>query len=194
MRLIKSHRPLRAFLATKSCLSATGQGMGLTNDALRALFLPSKTAAPAAAAPAAAAPAAPTTAAAAAAAPAAPTTAAAAAAAAAAPERVDAGVVQEGLARLRTEGTFYNKKSVLQRDLTVLALRTWLHQRPAPAVVLDAMAGSGVRALRYLLEVPQVGTAVANDSSQLALAAIGANALLSGLRPAGAQRYTASDG
>ena len=83
---------------------------------------------------------------------------------------------------------------MLQRDLTVLALRTWLHQRPAPAVVLDAMAGSGVRALRYLLEVPQVGTAVANDSSQLALAAIGTNALLSGLRPAGAQRYTASDG
>ena len=67
-------------------------------------------------------------------------------------------VVQEGLARLRTEGTFYNKKSVLQRDLTVLALRTWLHERQAPAVVLDAMAGSGVRALRYLLEVPQVGT------------------------------------
>ena len=83
---------------------------------------------------------------------------------------------------------------MLQRDLTVLALRTWLHQRPAPAVVLDAMAGSGVRALRYLLEVPQVGTAVANDSSQLALAAIGTNALLSGLRPAGAQQYTASDG
>ena len=152
------------------------EAKGLTNDALRALFLPS---APAAAAPAAAAPAAPTT---------------AAAAAAAAPERDGGGVVQEGLARLRTEGTFYNKKSVLQRDLTVLALRTWLHQRPAPAVVLDAMAGSGVRALRYLLEVPQVGTAVANDSSQLALAAIGTNALLSGLRSAGAQRYTASDG
>ena len=152
------------------------EAKGLTNDALRALFLPS---APAAAAPAAAAPAAPTT---------------AAADAAAAPERDGGGVVQEGLARLRTEGTFYNKKSVLQRDLTVLALRTWLHQRSAPAVVLDAMAGSGVRALRYLLEVPQVGTAVANDSSQLALAAIGTNALLSGLRPAGAQRYTASDG
>ena len=155
------------------------EAKGLTNDALRALFLPS---APAAAAPAAAAPAAPTTA------------GAAAAAAAATPERDGGGVVQEGLARLRTEGTFYNKKSVLQRDLTVLALRTWLHQRPAPAVVLDAMAGSGVRALRYLLEVPQVGTAVANDSSQLALAAIGTNALLSGLRSAGAQRYTASDG
>ena len=152
------------------------EAKGLTNDALRALFLPS---APAAAAPAAAAPAAPTT---------------AAAATAATPERDGGGVVQEGLARLRTEGTFYNKKSVLQRDLTVLALRTWLHQRRAPAVVLDAMAGSGVRALRYLLEVPQVGTAVANDSSQLALAAIGTNALLSGLRPAGAQRYTASDG
>lgn len=154
------------------------EAKGLTNDALRALFLPS---APAAAAPAAAASANPTT-----------------AAAAAAPERDGGGVVQEGLARLRTEGTFYNRKSVLQRDLTVLALRTWLHQRPAPAVVpavvLDAMAGSGVRALRYLLEVPQVGTAVANDSSQLALAAIGTNALLSGLRPAGAQRYTASDG
>ena len=155
--------------------AATMEAKGLTNDALRALFLPS---APAAAAPAAAAPAAPTT----------------AAAAAAAPERDGGGVVREGRARLRTEGTFYNKKSVLQRDLTVLALRTWLHQRPAPAVVLDAMAGSGVRALRYLLEVPQVGTAVANDSSQLALAAIGTNALLSGLRPAGAQRYTASDG
>ena len=103
------------------------------------------------------------------------------------------GVVQEGLARLRTEGTFYNKKSVLQRDLTVLALRTWLHERPEPAVVLDAMAGSGVRALRYLLEVPQVGTAVANDSSELAVAAIRTNALLSGLQAAGDHRYTVSE-
>jgi tRNA G26 N,N-dimethylase Trm1 len=143
---------------------------GLTNDALRALFLPSTTAAPAVAAPAVVAP------------------------AAAALDCDDGGVVQEGLARLRTEGTFYNKKSVLQRDLTVLALRTWLHQRQAPAIVLDAMAGSGVRALRYLLEVPQVGTAVANDSSELAVAAIGANALLSGLRAAGDHRYTAPDG
>ena len=111
------------------------EAKGLTNDALRALFLPkpSVTAAPAVAAPAVAA--------------------------VPAADRDDGSVVQEGLARLRTEGTFYNQKSVLQRDLTVLALRTWLHQRQAhDAVVLDAMAGSGVRALRYLLEVPQVGT------------------------------------
>ena len=110
------------------------EAKGLTNDALRALFLPkpSVTAAPAVAAPAVAA--------------------------VPAADRDDGSVVQEGLARLRTEGTFYNQKSVLQRDLTVLALRTWLQQRQAPAVVLDAMAGSGVRALRYLLEVPQVGT------------------------------------
>ena len=115
------------------------EAKGLTNDALRALFLPkpSTTAAPAVGAPAVAAPAV-----------AVPTA-----------DRDDGSVVQEGLARLRTEGTFYNQKSVLQRDLTVLALRTWLHQRQAhDAVVLDAMAGSGVRALRYLLEVPQVGT------------------------------------
>ena len=118
------------------------EAKGLTNDALRALFLPkpSTTAAPAVGAPAVAAPAV-----------AVPTA-----------DRDDGSVVQEGLARLRTEGTFYNQKSVLQRDLTVLALRTWLQQRQAAgqahgAVVLDAMAGSGVRALRYLLEVPQVG-------------------------------------
>ena len=39
----------------------------------------------------------------------------------------------------------------------------------------------------------QVGTAVANDSSELAVAAIGTNALLSGLRAAGEQQYTAAD-
>ena len=99
--------------------------------------------------------------------------------------------VTEGAAVLCVDGTFFNRKGVLQRDLTVLALRTWLRTAPQPATatVLDAMAGSGVRALRYLLEVPGVDAAVANDSSEAATAAIGANALRSGLQQREGSRY-----
>ena len=107
------------------------------------------------------------------------------------PTCVRCELVSEGSARLHTEGTFFNPKSLLQRDLTVLALRQWLQQRQQPAALLDAMAGSGVRALRYLLEVPQVGVAVANDSSAAAVAAVRSNAELSGLQPDADGRYLA---
>ena len=89
--------------------------------------------------------------------------------------------IAEGAARLHdAPGVFYNKDGVLQRDLTVLALRVCLRETAGPRTVLDAMSGSGVRALRYALEIPRVALVVANDSSALAAEQIGENAALSG--------------
>jgi len=59
---------------------------------------------------------------------------------------------------------FYNPRQVLNRDLSVLALKTLIKLSSFSDLrVLDALSGSGVRALRYYLEVPNISLAVAND-------------------------------
>ena len=82
---------------------------------------------------------------------------------------------------------FFNEKQRLQRDLTTLALAVYAETTGAPPrslAVLDALAASGVRGLRYALEVPAVGTAVLNDASDEAVAAMRENARLSGFAAA----------
>ena len=82
-------------------------------------------------------------------------------------------------------GVFFNPKGTLQRDLSVAAVHAyWLSLAAArPLHILDAMSGSGVRALRYLLELPSesVATVVANDLGDVAAHAIKESARLSGL-------------
>jgi len=59
---------------------------------------------------------------------------------------------------------FYNPKQILNRDLSVVALNALARLSNFDEFrVLDALAGSGVRALRYCLEVPNVSLAIAND-------------------------------
>lgn len=62
---------------------------------------------------------------------------------------------------------FYNPSSRIIRDLGVLALAVLGRERAqeggAPLRVLDAMAGSGVRSLRYATEVSNVGLVHANE-------------------------------
>ena len=57
----------------------------------------------------------------------------------------------EGKARFQIAGAFYNPKSKLARDLGVLAGLVY-KDRQGQLRVLEAMAGSGVRSLRYYLE------------------------------------------
>ena len=65
-------------------------------------------------------------------------------------------------------GAFYNETQVFNRDISVLAIHTFLkHYLPKQArfkrgaAVLDALAASGLRALRYAAELlPEYGGAV----------------------------------
>ena len=82
-------------------------------------------------------------------------------------------VINEGKARLkvpnprkyvRPDGVyepswapvFYNPRQVFNRDISTLALKVLVKTFPHPVKVLDALAGTGVRAIRYALEVPEV--------------------------------------
>jgi tRNA (guanine26-N2/guanine27-N2)-dimethyltransferase len=81
-----------------------------------------------------------------------------------------ARLLVEGLAKLilppkspkRRLGVFYNPKMNLNRDLAVLFASShfpsWMHLR-----VCDPMTGSGVRAVRYVLECPNISSVVAAD-------------------------------
>jgi tRNA (guanine26-N2/guanine27-N2)-dimethyltransferase len=78
----------------------------------------------------------------------------------------------EGLCSLtavKGSGAFFNSLQLLQRDLSVLCLRTYL-DGGGGACVLDAMCGGGVRAVRYALEVPAVAACVAVDLNPASVA------------------------
>ncbi len=71
---------------------------------------------------------------------------------------------------------FYNPKQVLNRDLSILALNVLTALSGFSDLrILDALAGSGVRALRYYLEVPNVSLAIANDIDMNAFTVIKEN-------------------
>jgi tRNA (guanine26-N2/guanine27-N2)-dimethyltransferase len=89
--------------------------------------------------------------------------------------------IPEGAAKIlfaTTRDVFYNKAQVVNRDVSVLALRAWAQGRaaglPAPTV-FEGLAASGLRSLRYALEVPELGQITANDLDPTAVEAIARN-------------------
>ena len=86
----------------------------------------------------------------------------------------------EGAARLQLGAGFFRPESRPSRDLGVLLLAERAQAAPqAPLAVLDAMAGCGIRALRYGLEVLEghgaPSTLWANDADPDRLALLQAN-------------------
>lgn len=93
-------------------------------------------------------------------------------------------VVREGMARLfvpnpelykRSDGVyepawapvFYNPLMRLNRHLSVASLHAWSSARGRGSLlVVDALAGTGVRGIRYALETRSVRTCVINDASR----------------------------
>lgn len=73
---------------------------------------------------------------------------------------------------------FYNPAATFSRDFSVLAVSLL---DPRDAVVLDALAGTGVRALRYCAEVDGVARCIANDIDRRAYELIVKNVALNGL-------------
>ncbi|OSX68497.1 hypothetical protein BU14_2692s0001, partial [Porphyra umbilicalis] len=90
-----------------------------------------------------------------------------------------------------TGQVFYNPAQVVNRDLSVLTLRHTVAalraERGAPAEtysVLEGLAASGLRSLRYHLEVPGLSTVTANDVDAAAVATITRNVAHNGVSPA----------
>ncbi len=79
---------------------------------------------------------------------------------------------------------FYNPQMVLNRDLSVVALATIIERIPSSrdTVVLDALAGTGVRAIRYCIEVPGTALCIANDVDRKAAELIRENAAINNIQ------------
>ncbi|VDD76323.1 unnamed protein product [Mesocestoides corti] len=96
------------------------------------------------------------------------------------------------------EGVFYNPVQEFNRDITICVIRHYLqkhfkefidkglkkaveHGQPEPAVyrglaVLEALAASGLRSVRYAKEIPLICRLVANDLDPAAAKLISENA------------------
>ena len=74
--------------------------------------------------------------------------------------------IMEGRAKLRLppepRSVFYNPKMSINRDLAILFVSSHF-PRSKQVSLCDPMTGSGVRAVRYILETPNVGHIVAAD-------------------------------
>ncbi|MEM2021038.1 MAG: tRNA (guanine(10)-N(2))-dimethyltransferase [Zestosphaera sp.] len=79
---------------------------------------------------------------------------------------------------------FYNPAQVLNRDVSVLVLKTLLKSRSfeKPVRAIDPFSGTGVRAIRYGLEVPEIDEIYANDIDSNAYNLILENVRMNGLQ------------
>lgn len=96
-------------------------------------------------------------------------------------------VIHEGSASILFPKTqvFYNPVQQYNRDLSTLAIRAFANTKPVkrshqsnpiPRLrILEALSATGLRAIRYANEIPQVETVVANDLIQPAVDAIKRN-------------------
>ena len=68
-----------------------------------------------------------------------------------------------------SQSVFYNPVQEFNRDLSVLVLREYVHsvlaqKKPNTEItILEPLAASGLRTIRFMKEVPEIQHAVAND-------------------------------
>ena len=91
---------------------------------------------------------------------------------------------------------FYNPVQEFNRDLSIAVIKAWDHQRQEerkakaaaknkpvevgatftkPIRILEALAASGLRSIRYAKEIPNLSSIVANDMSEDAVKSINRN-------------------
>ncbi|CCH44999.1 N(2),N(2)-dimethylguanosine tRNA methyltransferase, mitochondrial [Wickerhamomyces ciferrii] len=111
----------------------------------------------------------------------------------------DFNIVKEGKAEIlfpKKEDVFYNPIQQFNRDLSTASIRAWSElygiktvnkkrklnsdepnpERVQPFInILEALSATGLRAIRYAKEIPNVKTIVANDFSQEAVNSINRN-------------------
>jgi tRNA (guanine26-N2/guanine27-N2)-dimethyltransferase len=69
----------------------------------------------------------------------------------------------------RSDPVFYNPRQALNRDLSILILLTWQKLGFPSESIVEAFAGSGIRALRYVLQGPKFDTIFVNDITEQAI-------------------------
>ncbi|KAG2433178.1 hypothetical protein HYH02_012720 [Chlamydomonas schloesseri] len=124
-------------------------------------------------------------------------------------------VLQEGQAKILHKGNevFYNEAQVTNRDLSVAALRLYCKKREAEIAsgvlkrgkrggggggdkgprLLEGLAATGLRSIRYANEVPELGRIDANDMDAGAVEAMKRNVALNGGAAAAKIRVLCSD-
>jgi tRNA (guanine26-N2/guanine27-N2)-dimethyltransferase len=131
-------------------------------------------------------------------------------------ELKDFTTVTEGRATILfpKDQVFYNPAQQFNRDLSVAAIRTWSESHTTKKqirqaawdaktnknatvddrkiTVLEALSATGLRAIRYALEIPRISTVYANDMSPSAITAIHRNIAHNNL-PEGVIEATCSD-
>ncbi|KAI4292644.1 tRNA (guanine26-N2/guanine27-N2)-dimethyltransferase [Pancytospora philotis] len=86
---------------------------------------------------------------------------------------------EEGSARIeKSEDSFYNPAQKLNRDMSVEIIKSYFAGRESVRI-LDAMAATGLRGIRYLNEIPN-SQVFLNDISESAIATIKNNLALNG--------------
>jgi len=78
---------------------------------------------------------------------------------------------------------FYNPAMEFNRDVSVVALQVFQRLLGGEISVADTFSGSGIRAIRYLVEVEGVSEAFANDINPLAVECIKNNSLMNSVSP-----------
>lgn len=78
---------------------------------------------------------------------------------------------------------FYNPRMEVNRSVSVAVLRAYVNYSGSNGIIVcEPLAGTGIRSIRYALEVPGVSRVIANDISKEAFGLIRANVDMNGLK------------
>jgi tRNA (guanine26-N2/guanine27-N2)-dimethyltransferase len=75
----------------------------------------------------------------------------------------------KGVDQQEAQSVFYNPVQEFNRDLSVLVLREYSQLKLKPITILEPLAASGLRTIRFMKEVPLIEHAFANDLEQEAV-------------------------
>ncbi|MFH1432171.1 MAG: tRNA (guanine(10)-N(2))-dimethyltransferase [archaeon] len=75
----------------------------------------------------------------------------------------------------KKDAVFFNPEMKFNRDISVACLRVFRKMTTEKMVICDVLSGSGVRGIRYMLEVPDIELAILNDLNPTAVEIIKRN-------------------
>lgn len=108
--------------------------------------------------------------------------------------------VDEGAARVQVyegkitkkDAVFFNPEMKFNRDISVACLKVFRKVSTEKLVIVDILSGSGIRGIRYMLEVPNIEFLILNDLNPTAVEIIKKNIELNKVKNAVAERMDAN--